>query len=326
MKLHTKLLSLLLVLITAATSLVACGDKNPNYRDDNDDAPQQLYQTEYAMTPDSTDAKKESEQAFVNDPNSIVLFQGGNYTAKFIMPDKPSADEKSVCTTLCNSLKEKTKKYAVSTTDYLTAGKTHNSQELAILIGKTSYDETAQALAETPYGSYSIKIIGNKVVLSFYSKEDGLELVNLLMQALEINSNGRVSIPRSFSTFKQGTPQLEGLPKYASSSTSVVDCNDDTNMIVVSDTSLNAFTEYCSALEKNGFALYASRDDVNGNYFRTYTKGSNSVTAYFTPSSKSARIIMGPIDDIPTKLKDTTPETVSPSLTLLSQGSSRDNG
>ena len=329
MKLHIKLISLLLVLITATAPLVACGNENSNKTNDKDDIPQQIYQTEYAMSPDptdSTDSKKESDQAFVNDPNSIILFQNGNYTAKFIIPDSATADEKAVCSTLCNAIKEKTNKYALSTTDYLAAGKTHDSKELAILVGKTNHDEAKQALAETPYGSYSIKVIGNKVVLSFYSMDDGVELVNLLSQAIQVDSNGRVSIPRSFSAFKQGTPQLEGLPKYASSAAKVVDCNDDTDMIAVSETSLSAFNEYCSALEQNGFAPYSSRDDVNGNYFRTYTKGSNAVTAYFTPSSKSARIIIGPIDDIPTKEKDTTPETTSPSLTLLSQGVNRDNG
>ena len=329
MKLHTRLISLLLVLITAATSLVACGDKKPNYRDDNDDAPLQLYQTEYAMTPDSTtssDSTKESNQEIINDPNSIVLFQNGNYTAKFIVSDKATTEEKAVCSTLCNAIKEKTNRYAISTTDYLASGKTYDPQELAVLIGKTNHNESKQALADTPYGSYSIKIIGNKVVLSFYSKDDGVELVELLTKAIQVDSAGCVSIPRSFSAFKQGTPQLEGLPKYASSATKVVDCNDDTNMIAVSETSLDAFKEYCSVLEQNGFTPYTSRDDVNGNYFRTYTKGSNAVTAYFMPSSKSARIIMGPIDDIPTKEKDNSPELTTPSLTLLSQGSNNNNG
>ena len=148
----------------------------------------------------------------------------------------------------------------------------------------------------------------------------------ILAKAIKTDGKGCYWVERSLSVSKQGLPQLNGLPKYPSSETTLVDCNDSTSMIVANRTTIADFKGYCAELEKLEFTLNASRDDVNGNYFRTYVKGGLAVTAYFTPSTKSARIIAGPATDIPTNEKDEAPETVKPSLTILSQGSRYDNG
>ena len=97
-------------------------------------------------------------------------------------------------------------------------------------------------------------------------------------------------------------------------------------MIVARRTTLADFNGYCSQLEQEGFTLYSSRDNVNGNYFRIYTKNGLAINAYFAPSTKSARIISGPITDIPTKEIDKTPENVTPTLTLVSQSERLNNG
>ena len=97
-------------------------------------------------------------------------------------------------------------------------------------------------------------------------------------------------------------------------------------MVVAEKTTLPQFHEYCDTLVKNGYTLYSSRDNVNGNYFRTFTKNNLALTVYFTVYSKTTRIVAGPIDDIPTKEVDTTPETHSPTLTIVSQNESMDNG
>ena len=311
MKTRLRLISLLLCLILTLISLVSCGG-NTAETDAKDTTP--------------SDTLDDSQNSLINEDEVLVLFKDGAYTSKFLIPDIASSSEKSVYVKLRSAMKEKTKIDVPYTTDILPAGETRDPNETAVILGNTNYDESKQATENANYGDYSLKIIGNKVVLSFTSKDDGIDLVNILSKAIKTDDNGCFWIERSFSVSKQGLPQLNGLPKYPATDTTLVDCRDSTSMIVAHRTTLDEFRSYCTAIEQAGFTLDSSRDNVNGNYFRTYVKGGLAVTAYFAPSSKSARIIAGPATDIPSKEVDTTPETVSPSLTLLSQNERMNNG
>ena len=315
MKNHLKLISLLLCLILVLTSIVSCGESifEPVAKDTK-------------QPNDTTETTKNSNKTdSVDEEKSLILFKDGAYLAKFIMPDLASESEKAVYAKLRGAVKDKIKADVAYNTDIIPAGQTRDPNENAVIIGNTNFDESKTATENAEYGDYSLKVINNKVVLSFDSKEDGIELVNLFIKAIKTDDNGCYWVDRSLSVSKQALPQLSGLPKYPSSETTLVDCRDSTSMIVAKRTTLADFTSYCSALENEGFTLYSSRDNVSGNYFRIYTKDGIAINAYFAPSTKSARIISGPITDIPTKEVDTTPETVSPSLTLLAQGN-RDNG
>lgn len=317
MKKHLKLLSLLLCLILVLTSIVSCGENifEPVAKD-----------TKNTTTADTSNNSNSDKVDSLDEEKALVLFKDGAYVAKFIMPDLASESEKAVYAKLRGAVKDKIKAEVAYNTDIIPANQTRDPNENAVIIGDTNFDEAKTATQNAEYGDYSIKVINNKVVLSFNSKEDGIELVNILIKAIKTDGNGCFWVERSLSVLKQALPQLSGLPKYPSSETTIVDCKDNTSMIVAKRTTLSDFTSYCSALEGEGFTLYSSRDNVNGNYFRIYTKDGLAINAYFTPSSKSARIISGPITDIPTKEIDSTPENTSPSLTLLSQGSRYNNG
>ena len=88
--------------------------------------------------------------------------------------------EKSVYVKLRSAMKEKTKIDVPYTTDILPAGETRDPNETAVILGNTNYDESKQATENANYGDYSLKIIGNKIVLSFTSKDDGIDLVNII--------------------------------------------------------------------------------------------------------------------------------------------------
>ena len=311
MKIRLKLLSLLLCLIMVITSLVSCVNSiiEPNQSDTKDS--------------DSTD---KTQSSTIDESKALILYKDGAYTAKFIMPDIASDSEQAVYAKLRGSIKSAIKSDVAYNTDLVPAGTTRDPNENAVLLGNTNFDESKQVYENMAYGDYAIKVINNKVVLSFTSKTDGIELVEILVKAIKTDGNGCYWIERSFAVSKQGLPQLNGLPKYPSNETTIVDCNDSTSMIVANRTTIADFNGYCAEIEKTGFSLSASRDNVNGNYFRTYVKGGLAVTAYFTPSTKTARIIAGPATDMPTGEKDETPETVTPSLTILSQGERYDNG
>lgn len=257
--------------------------------------------------------------------NAYPLLQNGAYTVKVVMPDNPTDTEKAVYTKLRASLKSKTGVEVSTETDYLKSGASHPTSEYAILVGLTNYNESQKAYEASDYGEYGIKFYNRKIVFYFSTENEGLSLVSSFCSAIQSSGNA-FWISNSFSVGKTTAFKLESIPKYPSSTTTH-DCADDTTMLLAKNTDLNIFNTYCATLKSSGFEEYSKRDDVNGNYYHTYTKGTMALTVYFTASAKAVRIISGPLSDIPSKDVDRTPEAnKSPSVTLLTQGAERGSG
>ena len=315
MKKSIKLLSILIALLTAASVMFSCA--NPSGDNGNTD-------NKLTDSPDTSPSDNDVE----NDLQRFVLFKNGAYTAKIVVPEMSTDAENAVYAKLRSILKNKTKVNTSYATDFITQGQTRNPNELTILVGNTNYEEGQEIFSSAAYGEYGIKFSDNKLIFYFTSKEQGTELADIFEKAIKTESSegDMFFIDRDFSINKSGFLQLKDLPKYPSRNHSLVDCSDNTSMIVATDTTILEYQSYCAKLVEQGFTLYSSREDVNGNYFNTYTKAPIAITTYFSPSSKSTRIISGPIKDIPPQEVDNTPEEVEPTLTLLSQGAHRDNG
>ena len=97
-------------------------------------------------------------------------------------------------------------------------------------------------------------------------------------------------------------------------------------MLVAKNTNFSTYDAYCKTLTQNGFKEYSKRDNINGNYYRIYTKNTTAINIYFTKSTSTTRIITGPLDDIPSKEVDSTPQTKKATLTLLAQEEATDCG
>ena len=274
----------------------------------------------------TTDASSDNTQISGLPSNAYAILHNGAYDVRVIMPDKPTDAEKTVYTKLRASLKSKTGVDVRTETDYIQSGKTHPASEAAILVGFTNYTETEKAYDASENGEYGIKIYNKKVVFYFSTEDEGVELISSFCAAIRSNESKAFWIENNFSVKKKSVFKLESIPKYPTSTTTV-DCADDTAMLLAKSTDLNTFNAYCKTLVSSGFTEYSRRDNVGGNYYCTYTKGTMALTVYFTAKTKTVRIISGPLSDIPTKNADRTPETnKSPSVTLLTQGAEKGSG
>ncbi len=247
---------------------------------------------------------------------AFPIFDGSAYTIKVVVSDTASATERQIATKLRSELKKKTKTTISQSTDYLKKNESYDSSAYEILVGKTNHIESDSVYRSIDYNNYGIKTIGNKIVFHFATIDEGTELVSLFINALKSNEQKAFWIKNSIFVSEITSPVLTGLPKYPDSYTTT-DCGDNTSMVVAKSTSLSNFNKYCETLTSNGYTEYSKRENIDGNYFRTYTKGSTAVTAYFSNGRGQARIIVGPIKDIPSKDKDETPETVKPSVTMI---------
>lgn len=305
MKLNIRILCFLILILMLVPLLFACGSQNEEGESD----------------------LSESSAETVDYGDDFPILKNGEYTVRAIMPDSPSDTEKAVYSKLRSSLGGKTKVKVESYTDYLKDGESHSKDEYVILVGRTNYRESSWIYGRTTADAYGIQIIdGKRMVLYFSTESEGIKLVNELVSSIKTDGEGYFWIKGDFEIKKTTTFKLEAIPNYPSSTTKV-DCGDDTTMMVAKNTNFSAYDNYCKTVKSSGYNEYSRRDDVNGNYYRIYTKGTMALNVYFTKSSSSVRIIAGPLDDIPTKDVDRTPEkNKKPSVTMLSQGEDTDCG
>lgn len=326
MKVALKILSLCLSATTIITTFAACSSKI----DLNAETNESNYNTDNIATDSNASSNNDNESSEKNTeqlPSNIyLLFQNGKYTFKAVMPDNPTDTEKAVYSKLRSSIKSKTGTTLESATDYLKEGEKHPSSEYAILIGLTNYNESQNVYGNTENGTYGVKFFGKKIAFYFSTREEGTELVNAFCDAIKSNSDNAFWISKSFSISKENPFKLEDVPNYPTTTTSY-NCEDDTTMLLAKSTNLTTFKNYCNTLKSAGYTEYSKRDNVNGNYFYTFTKGTMALTVYFIASTKTVRIISSPLSDIPSKDIDRTAESnKNPSVTLLTQGAEKGSG
>ena len=313
---HFKFIALLLAFIIALGAITACNSSSNTNGES---------ESEESETSSNCEATEKADLSLFPE-NAFPIFDGKSYAAKVVTSDTATSAERQVAANLRTALKNLTKISLASSTDFLNSGEAYDTKAYEILIGETKHEEAKSVLSSVPFNSYGIKTNGNKIVFFFSTADEGKELVSLFTNAIKTTDKGAIWVPNTISAVKSAYIQLTDVPSYPSQSLSYVDCADDTEMVVASNTSLTKFNEYCTALAGNGFVEYSKRENVNGNYFRTYTKGNKALTVYYSEGTKQARVISGPIKDIPSKEIDQTPETVEPSLTFVAQSNSVGNG
>ena len=303
-----KAISILLTVLMLASALFACNQSLPEETDSTSDT----------ESNESTDSKLFPEGAF-------PIFNGSDYVLKVVSSDTANEAERSVAAKLRSALKSITNKTLSPSTDFLAKGESFDSNAYEILIGKTKHEESISVYNDVAYNSYGIRVVGNKMVFFFSTTAEGEELISLFTSSIKTEANGALWISKAISTSKSSSVHLLNIPKYPSNSLSTVYCDGDTTMVVAKNTDLTRFNEYCATLTENGYTEYSTREVAN-NYFKAYTKGNKMVYTYFSKGTGQARVIVGPLKDLPSKEIDPTPETVTPTLSFVAQSESTGNG
>ena len=317
MKAFIRGIALILTLIIISSSLAACTTQNDGQGSGDGSS----------IASDSEQNGSEGSTYLPED--AFPLFVNGAYTVNVVISNDATSVERTVATKLRGALKAKTKVNIETITDYLKEGESYDANAYEILIGETSHNESAQIYKNATYDSYGIKTIGRKMIFYFSDTEQGNALVELFSTAIKSNQKNDIWVSNTLSASKNETIELKDIPKYDGGTQTTVDCSDNTKMVVVTNTDLNTFKAYCNTVVSSGYEQYSNRDDVDGNYFYTFTKGSMALTVYYSEGRKQTRIISGPTKDIPSKEVDNTPEDPNkykPTLTMIGPSESTGNG
>ena len=329
------ILTLLMVLSSFASCTMPLNDQNADSSNESDDgigdANGEAEDTNGKGQDGENDSADDTDAPVSNSlpDNVFPLFTNGKYTIKVVTANYATETERSVATKLRTALKTKTKATINASTDYLKSGESYDANAYEILVGETAHEESSKTYQSSTYDAYGIKIIGRKMVFYFSDAVEGNALVEAFSKAIKSSKDKSYWVSNTLLVAKCSSVDISNIPKYEGGTQKSVDCSDNTKMIVVTSTTLNAFKTYCNTVKSSGYEQYSNRDNVDGNYFYTFTKGSTALTVYYSEGRKQARIISGPIKDIPTKDVDSTPENTTkykPTLTMIGPSESTGNG
>lgn len=325
-----KSISILLTIMTILASFSSCAvpKDDSNGSDSSSDISSDVASDSLQ---NGSDNKTEPLPPDMSNPTNNVfpLFVNGNYTIKVVTANQAKDFERTVATKLRGVLKAKTTVAIEASTDYLKNGDNYDANAYEILVGETAHNESTEVYKSSTYDAYGIKIIGRKIIFYFSDTVEGEALVDLFSKAIKGDGKESFWVSNTLSVAKSTTIELKNIPKYEGGSQKTLNSSGNTQMVIVSSTNLNAFKKYCTTVTSSGYAQYSNRDNVDGNYFYTFTKGNTALTVYYSEGRKTTRIISGPIKDIPSKEVDNTPEDPSkykPTLTMIGPSESTGNG
>lgn len=240
-----------------------------------------------------------------------------------IYPDKPTNAELEAAKSINKKIIELTGVTPVLKTDFKKKDDVYDSNTREILVGRTAYQETNQALKSISLGEYTIRIIGNKVVIATWSDNAMAALANQFTSLLKNsvkNQNGENVLMISYDLDQTGVYNkiVAYLPSYTGGSLdTIANCGDSTYMGVITSTNAEEFNAYLGTLKEKGYSEYSYRTSVD-NIFATYKSDSHAITAYYTPAFSTARLIIEPYTNLPdAAAQNQYTEVCTPKMTMI---------
>lgn len=288
-------LALLAALLLSLLLLASCGE------------------TEMPPATDITTAAPETEAP----PADIEIIRDGTAYYTIVRPEKADQPTIDAVVLLTSQLEELTGASLELTTDWIKPGTEYDSSSLEILIGQTGYSESADAMEDLSYGEYTIKRNGNKLVINAWDTANLTQAVSMLVSQLAEIGEGKLTLPGDICYTQTGNKIIDQLPIYADGPTPVIyPTGSDNYLLLIDETTLEAYEAYCDELKKAGYTLYTEKT-VGDNRFATYINDGYTVNAGFYGYYQDSRIIIEPRGALPPLESADSSHAVQPSFTSI---------
>ena len=289
MKKNIRLLSFLLAIITVIGLLVSCAPAGSGEITDVIDS----------TTPESVQSGEAENKTF-----DIIV--NGQTTVKIIRPQDLGSEHAYVAGAIKirDEIAGETGVRLSMGDDFKKASDSYDDSTLEILVGKTQHPQIADALKGLKYSDYTVKAVGNKIVVFGYTDiavSYAVKAFTEIVADYKTEENGavNVSIPAEALNVVEthsGSKDLSAVPvfdgaTFVATSTSDKKCNQ----IILEDTTLESYNEYISLLESEGYKKYTD-NDISGNIFTTlYNDGYTLKVGYYKPFGE-CRIVIEPFE------------------------------
>ncbi len=296
MKLNIRLIALLLSLIMTIGIFASCADVGGEQTEEPAD------QTTEA--PAITDEETSADDA----PKTFDIVVGGEAMATIIRPKDLGSDDPAVVAAVKvrNGIEDAVNVKFKMADDFKKATEEFDASTLEILVGPTAHPQVAEAISGLSYGDYTIKAVGNKIVVFGFTSNAlsyaANEFAKIVEQYKVDTGDGKVSVSipaealniveqHKSSKIYSAVPVFDG-----ATFTATYQTNTNCDEIILEDVTVEGYNAYISKLESSGFTKYTS-NDMSGNLFTTlYNKDYTLNVGYYKPYDE-CRIIMEPFSE-----------------------------
>lgn len=183
--------------------------------------------------------------------------------------------------------------------DFLMPGQSYDPDTFEILIGQTAYDESANAFDGLGYGDYSVKMVGNKIIVAAYTQAGYTAAANKLSNVIRLaadNATKTATVNRAdIAIDGVQNKRISAIPVYAGGTFgSYYKAGNSVDEIIIKKTNMSEFNTYLEKLTGDGFTCYTT-NEIQSNKFATYTNADYTITAGFYNYESSARILIEPL-------------------------------
>lgn len=315
MKLNLRLTSLLLALVITLGILVSCTPANTG--DDTLDPVQ------------GTSGPESTQPTEPVNPN-FDLIVDGKTTVKIIRPQDLTSEHISVSSAIKirDEIDKLTKVRLTMGDDFKRESEEYDASTLEIIVGNTRHPQVAEAISGLKYGEYTVRAVGNKIVIFGYTD---LALSNAVKDFIQIvsdhvteeNGTVNVSIPTEELNLVEahsGSKDLCAIPvleeaTFTATSTSDKNCDQ----VILSDVTLDVYNNYITELESSGFKKYTG-SEISGNVFNTLYNADYTVNVGYYKPYGECRIIIEPFEEktlIGLESENNRPTVTTSQITML---------
>lgn len=289
MKFSTRFTSILLAaLLMLSLVLVSC-DKGET----PDGGEQQGTTTTIADASTTTPAEGEASA----EAEDLVLIKDGVSYVTVVRDD--DADSKAPralnASEVFNAIKDATGVAPKINTDWIRDGQEHDSESVEILVGVTNYKESAEVLSELTYGSYTIKVVGKKLVVAAFS-DAVLEVAvyKLISYIDSCATEGNLVIPADYCETGVDSRMLNTVPMYDGGDFNCAYLGGaDSNLLLIDNTNADEYSAYLKKLESAGWVQYTT-NTIGSNSFATYNNDEYTLNVGYYDYEDATRIVVEP--------------------------------
>ena len=295
MKLSTKLIALLMafMMLISTAVLTSCDKSNPPAGNDTTTPATNDTTTPEVSSDDTTTVVVEQTPS-----SDLVLITGGVNQVRIVRDE--DAVTGSIPTSCAADLHEIIRTSTGVTpkidTDWLKNGTEYDHESVEILVGVTEYSESKEVLADISYGEYLVKVVGKKLVIAAYSDAAMYEACRQVKKLIqERAAEGELTIPADTMFTGITDDDLSKLPSYENGTFNCTyECGGDATLLLINDTTADAYNEYLSELESAGWTKYTT-NTIGDNHFATFNTDKYTLNLGFYDYEDATRIIIEPL-------------------------------
>lgn len=283
-KIMIRIVAIILTLSFFASLLVACDKTDENVTEPSDTV-------EATEEPTEEPTETPTKPVETMDESRFNFLFKKELTCAFVLPDNSTDDENAVAEELAALIFGKLKKEPV----FVKESELTDALPYAIFIGNTSSQTAKDAIAALGERESAVVLDGNKLFLVFESLSSGKGAAEALVEEIDTDKAIKNAwLPLDFSLKYKALPEIDLLPAYEEDAT-VIDSGLDTELLVATWVSENAFEDYCASIEAAGFKKDFDREEGD-NRFAAFLAENHYVYVYRTGYNEQMRRVIAPIE------------------------------